>query len=55
MNENTSKDEIFAKALSRIIENQIEIKKYIRLVNYEGRYGDCYLDNLIIDQLDGIV
>lgn len=54
MNENTSKDEIFAKALIRIIENQIEIKKHIRLVKDEGRYGDCYLDDLIIDQLNGI-
>ena len=45
-------DEIFAEALVQILQNQIQIKRHLGLVRDE--YYDCYSDNQIIDDLNGI-
>lgn len=54
MYENKTNDKIFAEALTRILENQIEIKRHIGLVREDGYYGDCYYDNQIMDDLRNV-
>ena len=54
MEENKTNDSIFARALIRILENQITIKRHIGLIKEEGYYGDCYDDNEIINDLSNI-
>lgn len=54
MNEIKSNDAIFAEALIRVIENQIEIKKHIGLVRDDSYYVDCYSDRQVIVQLNDI-
>lgn len=48
MNEDKTKDEIFAEALIQIIENQINIKKHLGVIR---DYEDSYWDREIIDIL----
>ena len=54
MDENKTKDEIFAKALIHIIENQIRLKKHLGIVSDNSYYGDCYCDYQMIDELEEI-
>ena len=51
MDENKTKDEIFAEALIHIIENQMEIKKHFGLISDTSYYGDYYYDREMIDAL----
>lgn len=53
MDENKTNDEIFARALIQIIENQIRIKKHLGIVNDTSYYG-CYDDNRRIDDLNTV-
>lgn len=55
MDEEKTKDEIFADALARIIKNQLDIKKHIRLISDTSEYGDGYYDWKIIRELENIV
>lgn len=54
MEENKTNDEVFARALIRILENQMRIKEHIGLVKESSdRYGDCYDDyNILYDLSD---
>jgi hypothetical protein len=50
MDENKTNDEIFARALIQILENQMSIKKHLGIVTSTSYY-DCYDDNRRIDDL----
>lgn len=52
MDERTN-DEIFARALIQIIENQIRIKKHLGIVIDTSYYG-CYDDYRRIDDLETV-
>ena len=52
--ETKSNDQIFAEALSLIIKNQMEIRKHIGIIHNTERWGDCYHDHEIIDELEYI-
>lgn len=54
MDENKTNDEIFARALIQIIENQMKLKKHLGIVSDTSHYGDCYYDHEIIDDLETI-
>lgn len=51
MEDKKSTNEIFAEALIRILDNQVKIKKHLGLVKDEGYYGDCYYDEMIMENL----
>ena len=52
MNEDKTNDEIFAEALFRILENQIEIKVHFGLAKDKSRYySDCERDYDLMDEL----
>ena len=44
-------ENIVAKALIRILENQISIKEHIGLAKDTSDFGDCYYDREIIKSL----
>ena len=52
--EKKTDNRIIADALIKILENQIEIKKHFGLAKDGGYYGDCYRDNLIMEELEEI-
>lgn len=52
--EERTNDEIFAEALIQIIKNQMELKKHLGIVRDTDRYGDCYYDRVMIDDLQNI-
>lgn len=52
--EERTNDEIFAEALIQIIENQMKLKKHLGIVRDTDRYGDCYYDRAMIDDLQKI-
>lgn len=54
MNEKYTNEEIFARALIQIIENQMKIKKHLGLVSDTSHYGDCYYDNETIKELETV-
>lgn len=52
MDEDRTKDEIFAEALIQIIDNQIAIKKHLGVVR--DTYEDCYWDREVMSLLRNI-
>lgn len=52
MDKNKTKDEIFAEALSLILENQIKIKVHFGLARSDDYYGDCNRDWRLIEDLE---
>lgn len=54
MEENRTKDQIFAEALAAILENQIRIKVHFGLARDDTYYGDCHSDYKIIEDLNDI-
>jgi hypothetical protein len=49
-----TKDRIFAEALIQIIENQVQIKKHLGIVSNTSYYEDCYHDGRVIEYLETI-
>ena len=49
-----TKDRIFAEALIQIIENQIQIKKHLGIISNTSYYEDCYHDGRVIKILETI-
>ena len=47
-------DEIIANALTRILYNQIEIKKHLGVVSDDSCYGECYDDYQAIISLEEV-
>ena len=50
--EDMTSNEIIARALIRILENQIKIKVHLGIAKDDSEYGDCYHDHRMIDQLE---
>ena len=50
--EDMSSNEVIARALTRILENQIKIKVHLGIAKDDSEYGDCYYDHRMIGQLE---